>query len=160
MKVIILSGVSGSGKTTYCKSLGAHYTCSADQHFMLNGVYKFDAKELGQAHANCFYRFIGYMLDSKRSLPVVVDNTNCSTWEISPYVLGAQAFGAEVEIVTFVLKPTIEPLAILQKLAECNAHGVGFDTIVGQWSRLKERVLPQFWKNTEIEVQLGRMGEV
>ena len=116
MKVIVMSGISGSGKSTYAKRVvsetepsmkfrdGERYgdyaiIVSADDHFINNaGEYQFDASMLAEAHNECFRDFIE-ALQSEVGL-VIVDNTNCSSEEIAPYMLGASAYGYEAEIVT------------------------------------------------------------
>lgn len=126
-KVIVMSGVSGSGKTTHAHHLMQNYLdsiginprtheeyhkyldpnsdsnhlakVSADDYFIgEDGVYKFDPTKIGLAHDKCFYNYIE-ALQFKIEF-VVVDNTNCSNEEIAPYMLGASAFGYEAEIIT------------------------------------------------------------
>lgn len=103
-KVIVLSGISGSGKSTLCEDLlngSQGVKVSADHFFMKQGEYIFDAARLGEAHADCFRHFI-HFLQTKSVDTVLVDNTNCSSDEISPYMLAASAFEWEAEIRTLV----------------------------------------------------------
>jgi len=57
MKLILVRGVSGSGKTTYAKKLInddpslSHY--EADMFFYTNGSYNFNPFKLKDAHAWC-----------------------------------------------------------------------------------------------------------
>lgn len=100
-KVIILSGISGSGKSTYAKKLvGDSFgqeectgvvVCSADHFFMQTGEYKFDASMLSLAHGECFKDFIEEV--QRGTSLVLVDNTNTSVAEIAPYVLGGPGMG-------------------------------------------------------------------
>ena len=137
--VIILSGVSGSGKSTYARTrLGSADVVSADSYFYSigGGKYAFDASKLSEAHGACFRRFI-QLLQHTDENTIVVDNTNTTSEEIAPYVLGAQAFGATVEICTL-------------KGDYVNVHGVPEMTIEAQRTRIENRKLPPWWKNSEI----------
>lgn len=154
-QVIIMSGVSGCGKSTYAKSLciphgvANSHIVSADTYFMSDGVYKFDASKLSDAHGACFKQFITYMQESV-SL-VVVDNTNTTAEEIAPYILGAQAFGYEVEIRTLLTDMTSDKVVAL---SDRNLHGVGPNSIMAQSERLVRRKLMPWWKNTDIEAKV------
>ncbi len=141
-KVIILSGVSGSGKSTYIEKLNldADYIVSADHYFMKDGEYKFDPTKLSEAHASCFRRFVRVL--KYCALIVVVDNTNTTAVEIAPYVLGAQAFGWDVEIKTIRVEENG-----LEECARKNKHGVSLGTIQAQHERIMRRELMPWWKH-------------
>ncbi len=162
-KVIVLSGVSGVGKSTYAKKLcdeSSHYTTctivSADDFFTttyMNGEkevseYNFDPSKLSLAHGECFRAFINALLSCPGlSGLVVVDNTNTTSEEIAPYILGAQAYGWDVEIVTLYPAHTT--------IDECyarNVHGVGFAAVEAQGSRIVGRKLMPWWKSTIVEM--------
>ncbi len=116
MRVFIMRGVSGSGKSTIAAAIAANLgaalcrTVSADRYFHLpytNGVdrdfglppegeYDFRPNELGFAHAACMRNFMNCL---SAGADVVVDNTNTTWGEIAPYVLVAAAYRAEVIIV-------------------------------------------------------------
>jgi len=159
--VIVMSGVSGSGKSTYVKNRFVRYfeVVSADDFFETSGKYKFDASKLSEAHGTCFRNFIE-ALQSETEF-VIVDNTNTTCEEIAPYMLGAQAYGYEAEIITlrepgFLPGPsegahdgTLEYLALC---AARNSHGVGANSIFQQHSRLQKRTLPPWWKNTDVSL--------
>ncbi len=107
MKVIILRGISGSGKTTWiAKNTPEAFVVSAD-HFFLdeNNEYRYDATKLQEAHESCYRAFIEALTD-KRPL-IAVDNTNVALWEITPYNLAARAFGYDVEILTLSCPPEL-----------------------------------------------------
>ena len=62
LKLIIMRGIPGSGKTTLARKIedlamrsGYKITgiCSADDYFVKNGKYVFDGKKLGEAHKFC-----------------------------------------------------------------------------------------------------------
>lgn len=158
-KVVILSGVSGSGKSTMARALWNELTpgtyckvVSADDFFMVEGTYKFDPKKLSDAHGKCFRDFIAALSSNEGFKPeydlVVVDNTNTTTAEVSPYILGAQAYGWEVEILTAMC----ETDADIKACAARNKHGVSEAAIFSQHRRLCGRELMPWWKNTVIKV--------
>ena len=177
-QVIVISGVSGCGKSTYIQDVilgrvkdgpitswkftGSHVVVSADDYFLaMNGEYRFDPSKLSLAHGKCFRDFIESMQDDI-SL-VVVDNTCTTVEEISPYILGAQAFGYDVELRTLDIsevppgeesEPHVWFEAVLNKLAARNAHGVGKQTIMAQSMRISLRKLPPWWKCTYIPAKV------
>jgi hypothetical protein len=150
-KVIILSGLSGSGKSTYANKLqlqykGTYSIVSADHYFTEpGGHYHFDAGKLGEAHAICFRNYL-YDLQHGQTIGIVgviVDNTNLSETEISPYMLGAAAFGYDAEIVTLLCHP--------DTAAARNVHGLTRKAIENQCRKLQHRRLPHYWKQTTID---------
>jgi tRNA uridine 5-carbamoylmethylation protein Kti12 len=142
MRVVILSGLPGSGKSTYARTLvdetgGRWVVCSADLFFMVNGEYLFDPSKIGEAHQKCWQHFYDAM--SLKIENIIVDNTNLTTWEISPYVLPAEAQGYTVEIKTMVCD--------WQTAAKRNIHGVPQKTIERMAETLVDRKLPPWWKH-------------
>lgn len=103
-KLIILSGLPGSGKTTIAKKMVSDHEargeraciCSADDYFIEDGKYVFRAEELEAAHTAC-------QMSAERAMAngydlVVVDNTNTSDWERWPYVKLAEKYQYEVTV--------------------------------------------------------------
>lgn len=151
-KVIVLSGVSGSGKSSYAKRLIAAENVlpgyvSADLFFTdpETKAYKFAPSLLPQAHGHCFKQYMTALMKGIVGM-VIVDNTNLSNEEIAPYMLGAQAFGYEAEIVTL----NVEEWE-LTICAKRNAHQVNVDSVYKQWNRLQQRNLPPWWKHTLVQ---------
>ncbi|USN52670.1 MAG: ATP-binding protein [Candidatus Nomurabacteria bacterium] len=100
MKVTILRGISGSGKTTWTKSNAQDATIiSTDDFFIVDGVYTFDITKLEENHRKAFRLYLDSLVAGKEW--IVVDNTNVQAWEYSPYVLAAGAYGYDVELLTF-----------------------------------------------------------
>lgn len=143
--IYILSGISGSGKSTLVENIlktYGHDVVSADHFFMKNGVYTFDPSRLSEAHADCFHR---YLYSVRQGRPTIVDNTNIQTWELSPYVLAAQAYNLSYRIIELdVLEEHV------QKCADRNKHGVPVGAIWNQWHGLKRRSLPPWWNHSVI----------
>lgn len=132
MKVVILRGIPGSGKSFYiAKNFPEAMVCSADHFFrnVLNDdnefeeVYDFDITQLPEAHNRC----MTFFLDSlKRKVPViVVDNTFIREWEYQPYELAAKMMGYEVEIVEF----RVETIEELKLCVERNKHDVPLNVV-------------------------------
>jgi len=154
-RVIIMSGVSGSGKSSYISNVivpeiqrnMSFLVLSADDFFIYpdDGSYVFKPKLLGKAHAFCFRNFIR-ALQSEIDV-VVVDNTNTTAVEIAPYVLAAEAFHYEAEIITLMCEDDF-----VETCAARNAHGVSPAGVQAQHQRLKERCLMSWWKYTFKEV--------
>jgi len=150
-----MSGVSGSGKSTYARKLwnelepGTYCkVVSADDYFMVNGEYEFDSSKLSAAHSKCFRDYLAALQDDY-SL-VIVDNTNLTSEEISPYMLAASAFGYEAEVITLTGKMLSETVVML---SDRNLHGVSPNNVMYQHSKLLSRKLPPWWKETTIPIE-------
>lgn len=166
MKVKIMMGASGSGKSTYVqKSLeeegrrvlrlneichpewenffaGDALILSADD-ITFDDDGTFHVERLGGAHGTCIATFGDILRLEEKERPdvVVVDNTNTSPWEIAPYV--AMTLAAEdVELAVIAL---IRPE--WWNCAARNSHGVS-DFHVRQQTRRLEQTLdnwPAYW---------------
>jgi hypothetical protein len=180
-KVIILSGVSGSGKTSYITSrfervwfphfrsgdIGGAVVVSADHYFMKSlrdtfppraqCRYDFDPKKLSLAHGECFRNFIATLQSGRGGMSgyqydnVIVDNTNTTECEIAPYILGAQAYGYEAEIVTMIPPKGMNDEDYIHACSERNSHGVPYSGVRSQFFRLKDRNLLPWWKFSTAE---------
>ena len=140
MRLIVLRGIPGSGKSTFAKKElpKADLVASADDGMMEGDKYVFNPAKLPAAHGACLRAVIeklqqGVSLEtailrsqqpefagSLRAVPydpvIVVDNTSTSVAEIAPYVAVGQAYGAEVVIMTLRIDPKIA--------GPRNTHGV------------------------------------
>lgn len=123
MKVKIMAGASGAGKTSHIKDLmtegeriiripdldvdglefdfydGDVVILSADD-ITFDADGSFHVERLGAAHGLCI-RMFGELLrleDKDAPSKLIVDNTNTSAWEIAPYVAIAMAHQADFEI--------------------------------------------------------------
>lgn len=148
-RVIIMSGIPGSGKSTYIvNNLWNAYVCSADHHFISeNGEYKFDHTKLGAAHAACMAKF-DRLIDEQRA-EIVVDNTNLHWRDFSYYVIEALARGYKVEVIH--IKCDLETAAR-------NVHSVP----AGSLARMaaKKIVIPEYITDAEkfsyIEIEAAK----
>lgn len=79
----IVRGLPGSGKSTLGQKLCGEQSFAADDYFMENGVYRFDATLLKSAHAYCKMR-VQYSLTHGHDTAVC--NTFVKCWEFQPYI--------------------------------------------------------------------------
>jgi hypothetical protein len=100
LKLILIRGLPGSGKTTMAKSMMTpstrHY--EADMYFEKpGGSYLFDPKKIKQAHEWCQRKTRAAL---EAGLDVIVSNTFTQHWEMESYVKMAEELGAKLEIIT------------------------------------------------------------
>jgi len=142
-KLILLSAVSGSGKSTYANTLRMNAEANGlecevhstdNYHMRFNPdtgawEYKFDRDKLGTYHKKnqesaALSMSIGVDV-------VIIDNTNLSFKEIKPYVLMASVFDYDVEIV----EPDTSWMHIPEECANRNVHGVPLAAIKNMFAR-------------------------
>ncbi len=132
MTVYILCGASGAGKSTWANDKikeGKFNTVivSADHFFTKeDGSYLFDPRFLRIAHNNCLRKFVDAIRNP--TCDIIVDNTNTTLVEITPYARLADAFKREVVIVVFNVNP--------EDCHQRNIHNVPKDVVFKQHSRL------------------------
>jgi len=161
MPVIILRGISGSGKSHLAKLIkakveseivpidlpsikGLRRKCiiiSADQYFESGGKYLFNPSELSRAHSDCFMRYMNALqrfdVTQFEDDTLIVDNTNIHAWEISPYVLAANAHDVPYQIMNVYCEFDIA--------MKRQTHGVAADTMRRMFSEFMAERLPPFW---------------
>jgi predicted kinase len=152
MKVIVMQGLPGSGKSTWIKNnCPGAVVCSADHYFTdrETGEYKFDPTKIGEAHKECLRAFLD-ATEAEEDL-VVVDNTNLSLWEMATYIQVAAARGYTVEVVRIMADPGV--------CAQRNVHGVPLKTILQMADRMEQPLF--FWPckvKTVCEKHWGKMA--
>lgn len=117
MKVIILRGLPGAGKSTVAKQYEDAVICSADHFFIKDGRYQFDGKKLPEAHASCRNAFENAIF--RKCPTIIVDNTNVIKNHFQFYIDFAKNFGYEVEI-----KSIFDGGLDDESLSKRNVHGV------------------------------------
>jgi predicted kinase len=164
MKLTIMIGCQGSGKSTWAKNNRPDAViCSADDYFVRDGEYRFDPRQLGAAHGACFRKAIEAVQDNTvlaqsdpmmreqmkrmgvKPADVVIDNTGSTVAELAPYHALAQAYGCDLEIVWVHCDPDVA--------AARTTHGVPHDAVVATQDRIDRLMLPVFWHRTEIHVR-------
>jgi hypothetical protein len=119
--VYIMQGPPGGGKSHMARLISWNHSqgnceiVSADDYFVNSqtGEYKFDAKKLGLAHAECFRSFKECIMEG---LCVVVDNTNIQAWQAQQYV-------------AFALEKNVKVVFIRVDGHFPNTHGVPQQTV-------------------------------
>ncbi len=145
-QIIIMRGLSGSGKTTYHKNnYPEAIVCSADDFFAahVDGLYKHNHDLIGQAHQECFAKFLNAVAEGH---PVIVeDNTNIQRWEVSPYYLTGMVFGYQVLIVTITCSPLIATSRGIHEipLERNQQYCQQFETSLPFWRELKITTEPK-----------------
>jgi len=133
VKVIILRGVPGSGKSTESKKYSDAYIVSADHYFIgADGIYRFDMGRIASAHGQCKAKFAAALKAKKPT--VIVDNTNTTVKEFKYYVELAKAEGYEVEIIRIDCDPSVA--------AARNVHGVPKEAVLRMAERLSTSKIP------------------
>lgn len=157
MRVVIMSGAQGAGKSHFVNSLyGSVVVCSADHYFIdETGKYNFDFRKLGEAHGQCLRKFVAILLDRQCDV-LVVDNTNAFDTEIAPYYALAAAYGIKPELVTVKSKAepgTPEYDEWLAAAKQRNLHGLDEKAIAIKDGQVRARKLPPFWDMELTEVE-------
>lgn len=97
--LIILRGVSGSGKTTFCNLFPDAVVCCADDYFTdKDGNYNWYPEGLGKAHGYCWNKFVDARDFGQKDIIIANVNAKPSDWK--KYVENAEYYGF---IVTFIL---------------------------------------------------------
>jgi len=134
VKVYILRGISGVGKSTYARHLKSIVAdtliCSADDEMDHGNGYQFDGRRVEDAHKNCLRKFIDGV--QKRWSMIVLDNTNILYHHFDYYIKIAEAFGYEVEIVTITVDP--------QVAAERTTHNVPLKSLLSRQKALTDDI--------------------
>lgn len=133
MKVYILRGISGVGKSTFANYLKRTeeevLVCSADDMMDHGYGYQFNgAVKVEDAHKYCLRAFIDGV--QKRWPVIVLDNTNLLYHKFQHYIVIAEAFDYEIEIVTIAADP--------EAIEGRNKHGVDLNSLRRMAKRLKD----------------------
>jgi len=100
MKVIILVGVPGSGKSTFCTKYPRYKRISQD--------------ELGDRYM-CLSAFRAYLSEGKN---IIIDRCNINRFQRNLWINIAKEFGADLNCVNFVIDPKIA----IKRIQERKGH--------------------------------------
>jgi AAA domain len=143
---IVLRGLPGSGKSTIAQrlvELHGRVHLEADQHFVANGVYRFDPARAADAHAVVARDTLAALQAGRR---VVVANTHVRLWEMAAVVGAARLAGRTICFL------------------ECrgawpNVHGLAESVIVSmrqRWERLPSEFDAVSFIAQELDAVTGR----
>lgn len=157
VQVIAMRAIPGSGKSTFARQLQATaekegkstLICSADDYFMQNGSYNFNPSKIGEAHKFCFKKFIN-AVNSGTDL-IIVDNTNLSAWELSPYKSYAEAndYGFSINEVV------ADPSAAFKR----QSHGVPEASHKRMSQSFDKEFIPPWWEKKRMVSRTSEQGE-
>lgn len=140
-RAIVLSGVSGVGKTKFAHILKdlilrSRHTCSiaAEEPNFVGG---YESKR-------AFRQFMNGLTSNFHA--IIVDAVNDNVEDLSAYVLAAQAYEWEVELITLKCR-TLKEVSVATKR---NLHSISPTTTFVQHQKISSRKLPMAWKHTEI----------
>lgn len=149
MKLIIMRGLPGSGKSTLVKNLYHDADIFSTDNYWLrpDGTYDFNVKLLGKAHEwnfNCFSKWVhtGFSFSNVIGCSniAVIDNTNITFKEFEKYVVLAQENNIEIDIV----EPATAWAFNAEECFKRNKHGVPLETIQRMLSRWES--IDDIWK--------------
>jgi predicted kinase len=145
--LVIMRGLSGSGKSTRAREIEEEIygeILSTDDHFMVNGEYKFNPAMLGEYHAKTLE--MAKELLSK-NCSVILDNTNTAKWHYAAYVEFAKSKGIPV------FQEILHDSGLIdESLAKRNLHGVPVEEIKRQRDSWEEDCdLPRYWSPEHCE---------
>jgi uridine kinase len=100
MKLIMVRGLPGSGKTTIgkqiSKSIGDSTFMETDQYWK-EDYSDFDVSKLKEAHQWCYNKTKDYF---DRKFTVIVANTFTQQWEMQPYIDLAKEYNISIQVIT------------------------------------------------------------
>ncbi|MEM9646799.1 MAG: AAA family ATPase, partial [Planctomycetota bacterium] len=135
--VHILSGIPGCGKSTWAQRQDGAVICSADSFFVARDTidYDFDPTKIGEAHAECFGKFLDAL--NNRMPTIIVDNTNIHPWEQMNYEAVARHGGGNIVRHRWI----VETFADVDMCLRRQIHGVPREIVLRMAHDLSQRVM-------------------
>lgn len=130
MKLIVMRGLPGSGKSHATEQLPAGAVVASADHYMVDrqGNYHFSPSKLDAAHAACRARLLAAL--AAKCQVVVLDNTNTTTREYQWALDAAASSGHSVTIVELFDAGLTDA-----ELSSRNSHGVPVSSIARMRAR-------------------------
>lgn len=129
--LFILRGVPGCGKTTLANYLYGFSMVgemfAADDFFIKEGTYQFDASKLGEAHKWCREQVEDAMIDGVG--PLILHNTSTTEKELEPYLALAEKYGYN-----------IFSLVVENRHGNKNVHSVPEESLKKMEARLRDSI--------------------
>jgi len=125
MTLYLIRGLPGVGKSTLAERLVA-YSVEADQFFVKEGVYQFDASQIKEAREFCQKKTRAFL---ENGHDVAVANTFTRRWEMEAY------YDMAKELEVTVVEITVQNQMTDEELSKRCVHGVPVETI----KRMRER---------------------
>lgn len=132
MKVIIMRGIPGAGKSTLAKKIAEKtgaVICSSDHYFERDGTYKYVKEEISEAWRQCENK-ARRLLILRQS--VIIDNTNVALSDYENYIQLAYNEGAEIEIVELKV-----PVDVAKARGIHNVPDESYKRFVSRWQEDK-----------------------
>jgi predicted kinase len=108
-RVIIMQGISGSGKTVFARRLTKNVPgaviISADDFLMDGDRYMYDNERVKSAHSYCFHAFIEAV--HQEAPLIIIDNTNLKWNHVWRYARVAPKYGYDVSVERVECDPII-----------------------------------------------------
>ena len=94
--LIIVRGIPGCGKSTFARMIAdaPGCICTADDYFMKDGKYQWEASKIGLAHAECQSKCERLMRMSVDK--VIIANTSTTKQEMQVYFNLAEKYGYKI----------------------------------------------------------------
>lgn len=134
----IVRGLPGSGKSTIAETLAPGMVFSADDYFVVDGVYNFDPMKLGKAHEECLLSAASNIVHGS----IAVANTFVTFREAKPYFELAKRAGARVVVIDLFDSGMTD-----EELVANNVHGVPVQSIEKMRARWASNIRPEFEKS-------------
>lgn len=153
--VIFLRGISGSGKTTIsnalCHLLGYEQTVSfsADNYFIIDGIYTFDISKISEAHKNCV-NSMEIALQTPTIRYIIMDNTHTQLWHLYNSENVASQYGANL----YYLDIDVPDKGHFNLCINRQRHNVPKEILLEQWLNWEENSksehIPMFVSDEEL----------
>ena len=136
--VIIVRGLPGSGKTKFIEAhietqnIKDYAVCSANDFFKRGKKYRFNPRDLPQAHSQCMLDFVESL--SSKTRTIFVNNPNSLLWEYQNYVNLAYEFGYDCKVYELVCQSEDQVDVFRQR---CN-YKVNYQTCKTMYDRWEE----------------------